>query len=362
MSDVLGRNSLPSGAPLGQPKRSLSPVHRYRGLIAFWACIGTIVIVGGATLQVMGPPAPKPAPRAPHAPAVVAVADTKPLIPAPDPALQEPAPDFPGHNLPIKAPDGRTPMAVYAAPFPAADKHPRVVLVIDGAGHDIDQTEHLLNDLPGAVDVAFSAYMEDDRAGKLTALARKNGHECLASIPMMPSNFPIEDEGIRQLQEGPDAEANRLNLEWSLSRLTGCVGATGASDGFMGERFAQDGLGFSQVLEEVGNRGLLYLDPRTGSPALASATVTPISVVDLVIDHSPNPEQPVTADLIDQRLASLERLATERGVAIGLAGPPQPVLLERIAVWAHGLAARGVSLAPLTSVQKPPKATDGDAN
>jgi polysaccharide deacetylase 2 family uncharacterized protein YibQ len=236
------------------------------------------------------------------------------------------------------------------------------VLVVDGAGHDIDLTEHLLNDLPGAVDVAFSAYMEDDRAAKLAALARRTGHECLVSIPMMPSNFPIEDEGIRQLQEGPDAEANRLNLEWSLSRLTGCVGATGASDGFMGERFAQDGLGFSQVLEEVGNRGLLYLDPRTGSPALASATVTPISVVDLVIDHSPNPEQPVTADLIDQRLAALERLATERGVAIGLAGPPQPVLLERIAVWAHGLAARGVSLAPLTAVQKPPKAADADAN
>jgi polysaccharide deacetylase 2 family uncharacterized protein YibQ len=362
MSDVLGRNRTPSGAPLGAPKRNVASGHRYRGLIAFWSCIGTIVIVGGATLQVMGPPAPKAARPVPHAATVSAAADTHPSIPPPDPALQEPAPDFPGHNLPIKGPDGRTPMAMYAAPFPAGDKHPRVVLVVDGAGHDIDLTEHLLNDLPGAVDVAFSAYMEDDRAGKLAALARRTGHECLVSIPMMPSNFPIEDEGIRQLQEGPDAEANRLNLEWSLSRLTGCVGATGASDGFMGERFAQDGLGFSQVLEEVGNRGLLYLDPRTGSPALASATVTPISVVDLVIDHSPNPEQPVTADLIDQRLAALERLATERGVAIGLAGPPQPVLLERIAVWAHGLAARGVSLAPLSVVQKPPKPADADPN
>jgi polysaccharide deacetylase 2 family uncharacterized protein YibQ len=358
MSDVLGRNRTPLGAPGGPAPAG----NRYRGLIAFWACIGTIVIVGGGTLQWMGPPAAKVAPAKPHAAAAAAPDETKPLIPAPLAALQEPAPDFPGHFLPIKGPDGRTPMAAYAAPFPAGDKHPRVVLVVDGAGHDIDLTEHLLNDLPGAVDVAFSAYMEDDRAGRLAALARKTGHECLVSIPMMPSNFPIEDEGIRQLQEGPDAEANRLNLEWSLSRLTGCVGATGASDGFMGERFAQDGLGFSQVLEEAGNRGLLYLDPRTGSPALASATVTPISVVDLVIDHSPNPEQPVTADLIDQRLAALERLATERGVAIGLAGPPQPVLLERIAVWAHGLAARGVSLAPLTAVQKPPKAADADAN
>jgi polysaccharide deacetylase 2 family uncharacterized protein YibQ len=66
--------------------------------------------------------------------------------------------------------------------------------------------------------------------------------------------------------------------------------------------------------------------------------------------------------MIDQRLAALEKLATERGAAIGLAGPPQPVMLERIAVWAHGLAARGVTLAPLTAVQPPIKAVDGDAN
>ena len=64
--------------------------------------------------------------------------------------------------------------------------------------------------------------------------------------------------------------------------------------------------------------------------------------------------------MIDQRLAALERLATERGKAIGLAGPPKPVMLERIAVWANGLAARGVTLVPLTAIPGPPPPPSDD--
>jgi polysaccharide deacetylase 2 family uncharacterized protein YibQ len=61
------------------------------------------------------------------------------------------------------------------------------------------------------------------------------------------------------------------------------------------------------------------------------------------------------AQTIDQNLARLEKIASVRGAAIGLAGPPTPVLLERVSIWAHGLAARGLVLAPVTAMpaQKP---------
>jgi polysaccharide deacetylase 2 family uncharacterized protein YibQ len=223
---------------------------------------------------------------------------------------------------------------------------------------------HLLDDVPGPVDIAFSAYMREEDADRLASEARKTGHECLLSIPMEPNNFPMQDEGEQMLRDDiNNPDANKQKLEFALSRLPGCVGATGASDGMMGERFAQEErTGFSDVLEEVGKRGLLYLDPRTGSAVLHSDPETAISVVDLVVDQAPNPEQPLTADMIDQRLNTLEQLALKNGVAIGLAGPPQPVLLDRVAVWAHGLAARGVTLAPLSAVQAIPKPVDGDAN
>ena len=180
---------------------------RYRGLMVFWAVIIAVIVVGGVTLQVMGPPrAAAPAPAAARIASAPPpdVPKAPPSIPAPVAALQEPAPDFQGRSLPIKAPDGRAPAQVYAAPFNAADKHPRVALVIAGAGQDQDQTLHVLRDLPGEIDVAFSSYMDDDRASHLAAIARETGHECLASIPMEPNNFPLADEGARQLMEGHD--------------------------------------------------------------------------------------------------------------------------------------------------------------
>ena len=349
--------------------------NRYRPLAIFWTIVAAVLVGGAATLELMGPPkdiagpevaaraaavaaAPKPAVAAPSRPDIIA---------APDPALQEPAPDFAGRTLPIKGPDGRLPMAVYKAPFDASDKHPKVVLIIDGVGKEKEISERVLDELPGAVDIAFSAYMPDNYAADMTAEARKTGHECLLSIPMEPNAFPMEDEGWRQLSDRNDAAMNKQDLEFALSRLPGCVGATGASDGMSGEHFAQDGGGLSDVLEEVDMRGLLYLDPRTGAPALEVAkSEYPISVVDVVIDapttSAENSTQPASAEIIDQRLAALEQLALKNGTAIGLAGPPQPMLLDRIALWTHQLAAHNLTLAPLTAVQRIPKVTGEDAH
>jgi polysaccharide deacetylase 2 family uncharacterized protein YibQ len=106
----------------------------------------------------------------------------------------------------------------------------------------------------------------------------------------------------------------------------------------LGERFAQSYQAFGDVRAEVKRRGLLYLDP---------------SQVDVVVDRAASITEPAAADAIDARLADLTRAAQEHGSAVGLAGPPRPVMLERIAVWAHGLAAHGVVLAPLTALPTP---------
>lgn len=332
------------------PPRAVS----YRGLAFFWLGVLLFLGAGAVTLQILGPvEAPTrfaPVPAAPRA--TVAAAPAKPVIPPPDAELQEPAPDFAGRFLPIAVSD-RAPQRVYAAPFDNADKHPRVALIISGAGLDQDATLHLLNDLPGAIDVAFSAYMPESLEDQFAARARQTGHECLQSVPMEPGAYPLAEEGSHSLLTGADFDQNRQNLEFALSRLPGCIGATGASDGMMGEHYAQNATNFDMVLNEVSKRGLLYLDPRTGAPALDQADPNTYRVVDMIVDQTPNPEDIVTSDIIDQRLALLEHLAAVRGAAIGLAGPPKPVLLDRIAVWAHGLAARGITLAPLTAMPGP---------
>ena len=119
-----------------------------------------------------------------------------------------------------------------------------------------------------------------------------------------------------------------------------------------GERFAESTQAYADMLEAVAARGLLFLDPRPGATPPDAASPG-LYVADVVIDREAGPESPADAQTIDRNLAALEQAAARHGAAIGIAGPPTPVLLDRVAVWAHGLAARGLVLAPLTAIHQP---------
>jgi polysaccharide deacetylase 2 family uncharacterized protein YibQ len=324
----------------------------FRPLAWFWAGIFGAAAGGALALEIMGPPAsagtiteaavtePRqeaPAPTRRHHKPVPVVSMIGRPIPDPNPDLLEPAASMPGQSLPRIAADGRRPSDLYAAAFDPDERHPRVALVIDGLGLDQAATRQALRDLPAAIDVAWSAYTPFAYAESLAKLARAQGRECLVSIPMEPSGYPNADEGSHALLTGATPAANWQNLLWALSGVQGCVGATGASDGMLGERFALSAEAYGEMRTEIERRGLIYLDP---------------AQADVVVDRASNVDEPAAADAIDARLADLTRAAAEHGSAIGIAGPPRPVMLERIAVWAHGLAAHGIALSPLTALPK----------
>ncbi len=257
----------------------------------------------------------------------------------PDPALLEPAPDFPGQMLPRRGPDGLAPMQAYARPFDQADTRPRIGIVMDGTGLSDADSRAAIEALPPAIDLALSAYTQTP--GPLADLARQHGHELLLSLPMEPQGYPMNDEGPHALLTGAAPAANERDLEWALSRFEGYAGATSASDGMQGERFAGMTEPFGVVARELAERGLFYVDARPDAPptpGLAGRSVN------LILD------QPQARAEIEAQLAKLERLARDKGSALGLAGPPSPVVVETIVAWARTLEARGVVLAPATAL------------
>jgi polysaccharide deacetylase 2 family uncharacterized protein YibQ len=265
--------------------------------------------------------------------------------------------------LPRIAGSGRTPAQAYAGAFDPAEKHPRICLVIDGIGLDKALSLQVLRTLPRTIEISYSAYAPPAVLDALAAEARHQGRECLVSIPMEPSGYPAVEEGEKSLMTGNLPGQNRTKLNWVLSNMQGCVGATGGSDGMEGERYTESRQSFADLLSTLDHRGLLYLDARPGAPAegtLQTGRALPRDV-DVVIDRAVSADEPATAEMIDRNLATLERLAAEHGSAIGLAGPPRPVLLERLAVWANGLAARNLVLAPLTAIP-PPRLPTQDAS
>ncbi len=315
----------------------------------FWAVV--IVTAGGGALalQLLGPPvarvadilpAPKPAESIPSPPPTRDPGQ----IEAPQAGLLERSKLYPPAMLPRVAADGRVARVVYARPIDAADQRPKIAVVINGFGMSDAESRDAIQNLPGPVSLAFSPYAPNPDG--LLELSRKAGHEMLISLPLEPQGYPLNDAGSKSLLTGAAPTQNAANLEWSLSRIQGYVGAIGALDSMRGERFADQTSSLRMVLDELSQRGLLYVDPRPGKTVDKMADV-PGRAVDAVIDD------PLPRAEIEAKLVALERIAREKGSAIGFAGPLRPVTIERIAAWASGLDDKGIALTPVSALINP---------
>jgi polysaccharide deacetylase 2 family uncharacterized protein YibQ len=311
------------------------------------------------TIQPVGPivhsdPLPaehKPSDAKPHAPDQASAVPTRPgrdiagPIADPDPSLEEPYPGSPTLKLPRISPDGRPPMAAYAAGFDPSNLRPRVGIVIAGIGMNESDSLATIKNLPEGVTLAISPYAGD--LSHQLEIARMTEHEYLLSVPMEPQGYPVNDPDDRHalMTSLPPAE-NLTRLRWVLSRLTGYVGITSALGPMRGERLAGVPDQFDSVLEEVAHRGLFFVDARTGQSRLPHAWNRS---VDVVID-----DDPVNAATVDQRLDALTHIALDKGSALGLVGVPHPVALARVTAWTSTLTTKGLTLAPVSALVQPP--------
>lgn len=313
-----------------------------RALLVFWAAVLILLSGGAAALQVMGPL------RTPVLPVVAAPAPAlgwDGRIARPDPALLEPDAAHPPNMLPRVGRDGRLPRQVYARPAPARDGRPRVALLLAGFGLS-EADSRAAAALPGPVSLAVSAYAR--AADPMVEAARAAGHELLASVPMEPERLGVDDPGPLALLTGAPPAANQARLEQVMGRFQGYAGLTGVSDGLVGGRFAGQPSGMSQLTAEVGRRGLFWVDPRPRGAEPPTADM-PGPAVDIVLDEGDPPSRAG----IEGRLAALERLARQRGAALGVAVRLRPVTLELVGAWARDAEARGIVLVPVSSLVAP---------
>lgn len=278
------------------------------------------------------PPAkPQPPPKPPTP------TRAEPLAPAPDPGLIERSEQGP---LPIVGADGRKPWQVYARPFDRADKRPRVAVMVTGLGLSGAATEAAVNDLAGSVTLVFNPYSQ--RLDEWIQRSRAAGHEVFLSLPMEPLNYPRMDPGPHTLLVALDSRQNLERLKWVLSRVAGYVGTVSAA----GSRFTTSKSDLLPVLDALNHRGLMFVDARSTDRSIAGSLAKGIGLprasVDIVLD------QQASRDAIDQRLAQLETLARQNGVAVA-SSDAYPVTIERLALWIPTLEGKGIALAPVSA-------------
>jgi uncharacterized protein len=251
-------------------------------------------------------------------------------------------------TLPKAGEDGLRAADVYARPVTPLQRTAtaKIAIVVGGLGISANSTNDAIQRLPADISLAFAPYGTD--LERHVVRAREGGHEVLLQAPMEPFDYPDNDPGPHTLISTLPPDQNMDRLHWVMSRFSGYVGVIN----FMGGRFTSTENTLSPVIREIGQRGLIYMDDgssgRSLAPQLAAVAGVASIRAEIVIDAVQRGQE------IDAALARLEKIAKEKGVAVGF-GSALPVTVERIARWAKAAEARGIVLVPISSVAVLPK-------
>lgn len=265
--------------------------------------------------------------------------ETAHISPALDAKTEPFAERSPYGPLPRIAPDGRIPARSFARPGTPANGRPIISVLVTGLGLDEAATRAAIAKLPPEITLAFSPY--SDALPALTDLARANGREYLLEVPVEPFDYPESDPGPLVLLADAAPIANIERLHHSLARAVGYFGilTSGAA------RFATSEAAIAPIAAEAAARGFALVDdgksPVSKTPRIARQNLAIAGSAGRRLDLRPSDEGLALA------LIELEQLAIEQGHAIG-AAELYPVIVNRLAEWAAGLAAKGLVLQPVS--------------
>lgn len=239
---------------------------------------------------------------------------------------------------------GIRPFDVYSRPSdtPATSGgKPLIAIVVSGLGLNTEGTLDAISKLPEEVTLAFAPYGKT--LERTVGAARAEGHELFLEVPLEPFDYPENDPGPDTLLTGQAPRDNLSKLFKVMSSFPGYVGLINN----MGARFTASGADFGPMMEELGARGLGYLDDgssnRSLAPQLARANRVPFGRVNTMIDANPA-RAPILAALSD-----LEQQARDKGYAIGIISA-LPVSVEAVTEWARGLGERGIEIVPASAL------------
>lgn len=242
--------------------------------------------------------------------------------------------------IPRMSGTGLRPFDTYSRPAVTTGK-PRVAIVVSGLGLNFEGTQQAISRLPEDISLAFAPYGRT--LDRTVTAARSEGHEIFLEVPLEPFDYPDNDPGPDTLLTGQPPRENMARLFKVMSRFSGYAGIVN----HMGARFTASGSDFGPVMEELGARGLGYIDDgssnRSLAPQLASANRVPFARVDLPLDINPS------RAAIDKALSELEARASKSGGAIGIISA-LPVSIAAVSEWAAALADRGYDLVPASAL------------
>jgi polysaccharide deacetylase 2 family uncharacterized protein YibQ len=247
-------------------------------------------------------------------------------------------------NIPQIGPNGERPADVYRRPaitVESANGRPLVAVIVTGLGLNFDSTSSAIAQLPDDVTLAFAPYGK--KVAEAARRARQGGHEIMLQVPLEPFDYPQNDPGPHTLLVGQSARANLDRLYWLMSRIEGYTGVIN----HLGAKFTSASADFEPVMEELGLRGLAYVDDGTSNRSvarqLAMRSGAPFALVNMALDDNPS------RGTILAQLERLEQMAREKNTAIGVI-TALPISVRTLVEWTQTLEDKGITLVPVSAL------------
>ncbi|MFB9953395.1 divergent polysaccharide deacetylase family protein [Rhizobium puerariae] len=255
----------------------------------------------------------------------------------PNEALLE---DSPYGRLPIVGPDGLRPMDQYARPWSGA-RGTRVAIVVSGLGLSQTGTQRAIRELPPTVTLAFAA--SGNSLQRWMQEARRNGHEILIQVPLEPFDYPANDPGPGTLLTRNSGKENLRRLHEAMGKITNYTGIMN----YLGGRYLADANALEPVFREISKRGLLFLDDGTSAQSkteiIAKTVEMPHVFGDVTLDGQ------LQSDAILKKLDELERIASRKGMAIGVASAFDESI-DAIRQWSEKTSQRGIEIVGVSAL------------
>lgn len=232
------------------------------------------------------------------------------------------------------------PWLEYAVSVPdVPQSRPMIAIVIDDLGLNKKMTREVIS-LPAPLTASFLYYADDLK--EQTEAAQAAGHELLLHTPMQPVNARF-NPGPLALRTDMTSEDIKERLQIMLDSFSGYVGI----NNHMGSRFTADRHGMRIVMDEIKNRGLLFLDSLTSPHSIAADIAQekeiPYAVRNVFLDNSHNEKE------ILKQLLLLEKHADRHRFAVGI-GHPHKATINALKKWIPQAQKRGFVFVPISLI------------
>ena len=204
------------------------------------------------------------------------------------------------------------------APVPARAKRPKIAIIIDDMGYDLEAALRFL-EMDGGLSISVLPHSPFQT--EIATLAHQSGNDVLLHLPMEPLEYPEVDPGPGALISTMTPDELLAQLKFNLDAVPYISGV----NNHMGSKLTEDAARMRQVFTILKKRNLFFVDsltnPKSECSRVAQLFQLPFAERHVFLDHSQE------ANAIRFQIKRLLSIAKKRGEAVGIAHP-YPLTLE----------------------------------